>query len=311
MQHLSSQEAEDLYRDILYDDNHWFETTVVIGDNGRLIDNFRNVIIFGSDAIIVARTGPESGFKEEVLFSVRTTTNMFDNNPEVGKAVAGEIDVSLLDPKSDIPRMGVIIPYVRACTEQDTESAAVVSDHIIVPSGYLENDLLVLPNAKLANDFVVFEGEKETIASEWIQQGVYYIDSRTITHNDDGLDIMDIHGFDAMLKAEQDYATTMQDWPEQGALDTDIVAEIASMMGVQVDPRTWTIMNEGYRLPLPTNYSCREILGYIASMYLGSFIMSDIGELRLVSLLELPAETRYLVDENYDVIVFGEDRICV
>ena len=50
---------------------------------------------------------------------------------------------------------------------------------------------------------------------------------------------------------------------------------------------------------------------YIASMYVGSFVMTDEGKLRLGRLLELPEETYYLIDEWGFVLLFGEDRIVV
>ena len=82
-------------------------------------------------------------------------------------------------------------------------------------------------------------------------------------------------------------------------------------MGVSVDPRTTAMITQGYTIPLPTGYTLREVLGYIAAMYVGCFIMSDAGELRLVSILELPPETNYLIDQLGDAITFGGDRILV
>lgn len=303
------QETSTLYRQILANEKHWFETTVVIGDSGDLITEHGEKIKFGADTIIVARTGAESGFKEHQLFSVRTTSQMFQNNPEVGNAIAAEIDLTMLKPVSDIPRMGIIVPYVRVCAEESNGTASLVNNNLYVSDAYLdENDYLVLPNATLMNGYVTFNNATETATSEWLKQGVFYIDSRSITHNDDGLDVLEIHGYDAMLKAEQPYATTNLDFP---AVDTDVVAEIASIMDVSVDPRTYELMTGGYTLPLPTNYSLREVLGYIASMYVGNFIINDIGELRLVSLLEMPPETRYLIDNLGYAITFGGDRITV
>ena len=44
-----------------------------------------------------------------------------------------------------------------------------------------------------------------TQTSEWIQQGVFFIDTREMTKNEAGENVLSIHGFDAMLKAEQMY----------------------------------------------------------------------------------------------------------
>ena len=147
-----------------------------------------------------------------------------------------------------------------------------------------------------------------TNQSEWLAQGIYYIDTRETTKNQDGLDVLTIHGYDDMLKAERMFESANI---TGDSTDVDMVDEIASIMGVDVDARTYTLMTNAYTIPLPTGYSLREVLGYIASMYVGCFIMSEIGELRLVSLLELPPETNYLIDQAGDAITFGGDRILV
>ena len=144
--------------------------------------------------------------------------------------------------------------------------------------------------------------------SEWLPQGVYYIDTRSETKNEHGANVLTIHGFDAMLKTEQMFESANI---TGDSVDTDMVDEIASIIGVTVDSRTYTIMTEAYTIPLPTGYTLREVLGYIASMYVGCFVMTDEGKLRLVSILELPAETNYLIDELGNSITFGGDRILV
>lgn len=147
----------------------------------------------------------------------------------------------------------------------------------------------------------------ETQQSEWIPQGVYYIDTRERTRDDSGLSFLTIHGYDAMLKAEQMYNGRITGT----STDTQMVNEIAYQMGVSVDSRTYTIMNKSYSIPLPTGYTYREVLGYIASMYAGCFIMTDEGKLRLVVINELPPETNYLIDNVGNWITFGGDRILV
>lgn len=124
--------------------------------------------------------------------------------------------------------------------------------------------------------------------SEWIKKGVFYIDTRA--KKDDGSEIKRIvfHGYDDMLKAEQDYPPSTISWP---AKDIDVVREIAEFMGVPVDERTVSIMNRGYTIEYPAGYSCRETLGYISSMYAGCFIMSDLGKLRLIKINGIPGET--------------------
>lgn len=160
-----------------------------------------------------------------------------------------------------------------------------------------------------------------TQTSEWIPQGVFFIDTREVTHNDDGLDILTLHCYDAMLKAEADYPSTSISYP---AKDYRIVQIIAYAMGLQssssasshggIDARTKTLMNNGsgkYNIALPVGYSMREVLSYIAAMYAGNWILTYEGKLRLVTLTELPDETYYLIDSAFEAITFGGDRILV
>ena len=143
--------------------------------------------------------------------------------------------------------------------------------------------------------------------SEWIQQGVYFIDTRK-SSGSDTVKKLTLHGYDAMLRAEADYPPSNMQWP---ARDIDVVREIADSMGVSVDARTVDIMSRGYLIEYPGNYSQRETLGYIAGLYAGCFVMSDLGELRLVQLACIPPETRYLVTGDGQAITIGGVRILV
>lgn len=259
------QDTSTLYKQLLSDINHWFEISLVIGEDGRLVDEYANTITFGGTAILVSTGGGDSGYQETQLRSIVTTVNLFSGNtPSVGNAVAGEIDVVMVNPTADIPRMAMLVPYVR------------------VTNGIQH--------------------------SEWIKKGVYYIDTREVTNSGDGINLLTLHGYDSMLKADQDYATTHLTW---NAKDTDVVREIASAMGVSVDSRTFSVMNKSYRLAFPAGYTMRETLAYISAMYAGSFVMTDAGQLRLVTLWELPRETNILVDHAGFSLTFGGDHILV
>lgn len=231
------QNTTTLYRQILAGPNHWFETQLTIDSVGT--------------------------FGEAQLFSISTNLQMFQDEPTIGKAVAGEIDVKMLLPNTIIPDMACLRPQVRVCNATDQ--------------------------------------------SEWLPQGVFYIDTRERTKNDDGLDVLTIHGYDAMLKAEQMYNGRITG----DSTDIEMVTEIAYQLGVELDSRTTALMTAAFTIPFPVGYTYREILGYIASMYVGCFIMSDEGKLRLVSVLELPEETNYLIDRIGEPITFGGDRILV
>ena len=142
-----------------------------------------------------------------------------------------------------------------------------------------------------------------TQASEWLPMGVYYIDTRSISESGS----ITLHGYDAMLKAEQIYLAEddTAEWPQTMAA---VVSSICTRMGVSLDSRT---VLKGYTIDYPEGYTMREILGYIAAAHGGCWIMTPAGKLRLVTLGGLPVETNYLIDESGDAITFGGDHILV
>jgi hypothetical protein len=170
---------------------------------------------------------------------------------------------------------------------------------MIRPSAELPRQARLVPYVRLT------DGKRH---SEWLQKGVFYIDTRGKKEDGSGIEKILIHGYDDMLKAEQDYPASTLSWP---ARDIDVVREIAEFIGVSIDPRTFPIINRGYLIQYPTGYSCRDTLGYIAAAYAGCFVMSDLGELRLVTINGIPKETRYLIDSAGYAITFGGDRILV
>lgn len=207
------------------------------------------------------------------LISISANYTMFSENyPNVGGCLAGELAVSLIYPQSSIPRMAKVEPFVRVKAGNQT--------------------------------------------SEWIPQGKFWIDTRETTDNDDGLPVLSLHCYDAMLKSEADYPNSTHSWPY---LDINVVKEIAKAMGLQssisstagIDSRTIALMTKGYTLGLPIGYSMREVLGNIAAMYAGNWVMSYDGKLLLIPINSLPQETNYLIDSQYDAITFGGDRILV
>lgn len=256
------QNVSELYNEIISQDNHWFETSLAIGESGLLITQSGDTIVFGGDRILVDMGNAESGFREGQLMSVSTSHAVFNKDyPTVGSAVSGEINVQMFRPINDVPKMARLALFVRA------------------------------------TDGVRF--------SEWLPKGIYYIDTRETSHNSNDLDIMTIHGYDAMLMFEVDYPSdSVNSYP---LLDTTMVKFLADSIGIDVDPRTYERMDKGYTFPLPVGYSSREVLGIIASSYGGNFIISDEGNLLLIRLSDLPKENNYLIDQVGDVLVFGAD----
>ena len=145
--------------------------------------------------------------------------------------------------------------------------------------------------------------------SEWLQKGVFYLDKREKLNPDSAFPTLSLTGYDAMLLAEKDYPPeTAHDWP---ATDRLVVQEIASYLKLNIDSRTWDVLNKNYPIQYPSGYSCREVLGYIGAMYGANWLMTDLGELRMLALNGIPPETRYLVTNTGYSITFGGVRILV
>lgn len=248
------QNTSPLYDSILADDNHWFESQLIIDGVGT--------------------------FGEDQLFSIETTTEALNNLPQVGIAAAGEINVKIafpgsgggtpIDPRTDIPPMAKLIPKVRVCHDSD---------------------------------------DPDELHSEWLPQGIFFIDTREYTDCPDEI-VVTFHGYDAMLKAEQYYPDTAHTWPYT---DIDVVDEIADIMGISVDSRTYEWLTAAYQIPLPASYTMREVLENIAAAYAGNFVISAEGKLLFIPLCGFaePTDFDYLADENGNALVFGNEGWCI
>ena len=175
--------------------------------------------------------------------------------------------------------------------------AGQISVEMIKPKGDIPSRARLAPYVRLTN------GVEH---SEWIQKGVFFIDSRE--YSGDENERMIIRGYDHLIFTEADFPSSTEEWPR---VDVDVVRDIASAIGTSVDKRTIEIMKNGYKINYPAEYSMREVLENISAMYAGSFVMSDTGELLLVTMFGIPKETSYLIDETGFAITFGGDRILV
>lgn len=168
-----------------------------------------------------------------------------------------------------------------------------------------------IPKKAKLQPFIRVHDLNETRFSEWIPKGVYYIDTRKTAEDGTKIKVLTLRGYDDMLKAEMDYPDSELVWP---AKDIDVLREIAAFIGVELDERTVENVVNGYDIPFPEGYSCREVLGFIAAMYAGNFIMSDTGKLRLVVLGDVAVsegEESYLINEEGFAITFGGVKIIV
>lgn len=148
--------------------------------------------------------------------------------------------------------------------------------------------------------------EDETVVSEWIQKGVFFTDTRSINKVNGAIKI---HGFDAMLKAENNYPSDdANNYPL--ANDAALVDIIANAMGVQVDSRTYDIITGDHQIGLPLGYSQREVLSGIAAMHFANFCISDEGKLLAVGIVTGETVTAF-GDEDGNVILIGGVGIVV
>lgn len=177
--------------------------------------------------------------------------------------------------------------------------SAEIDVEMLYPTEEIPRQAKLVPQVRITNG---------TRVSEWLNKGVFFVDTRQKKNSSTGIQRLVIHGYDSMIKAEQDYPASELQWP---AKDIDVVREIADHIGVDLDGRTLEIITRSYSVQLPYEYTCREVLGYIAAMYGGCFVMNESGELRLIVVSDIPVDTNYLVDENYNAITFGGVRILV
>lgn len=146
--------------------------------------------------------------------------------------------------------------------------------------------------------------------SEWIPKGVFFFSTRK---TDRITGVLSVHGYDAMLKAEQTWLDSSYDaetWPMPV---WTAVNDIAARMGVAVDSRTQ--LNAAFPVQYPVDsegdMTMREALGRIAVANAGNWIITDEGKLLLVGLNSMPKETNHLVTETGSAITFGGVRILV
>lgn len=168
-----------------------------------------------------------------------------------------------------------------------------------------EIDLTVMPQGaipRMAEIIVWVRPVADGIEADWLKKGVFYIDTR---QEDKVSGLLTIHGYDAMLKAEETYLPEGDtgEWPRSERV---VVTEIAQRMGVELDSRT--VLTDS-PIPYPNDYTMREILGYIAVSRCGNWIITDAGKLRLVSLNSAPAETNYLATHDGFVLTMGGHRL--
>lgn len=136
--------------------------------------------------------------------------------------------------------------------------------------------------SRMAKMILYIRRKYEDTFGEWQQKGIFYIDTRK-----DEADIVNrihhISGYDGMLKTSKDYGDLGLTYP---ATTLDVVNKIAELSELEVNEDTKDVLNDGQTISKPEYLTGREILGYIAVMYGGSFMMDDYGKLKFVDMSE-------------------------
>ena len=118
---------------------------------------------------------------------------------------------------------------------------------------------------------------KGNMKTDWVPQGVFWITKRSGYG-----ELITLTCRDNMILAGRTYTdkTQITEWP---APMVDVFEEIASLMNVEIDPRT--IVNGGstFVIDYPNDdVLMSEVLSMIAAAHGGNFIMTESGKIRLV-----------------------------
>lgn len=148
-------------------------------------------------------------------------------------------------------------------------------------SGYITVEMLTpesaFPMMSKMELFCRVVAQADGSVSEWIPKGVFWLDSRKSDLTDSGLrPTVTLTGYDAILKTEMEY-TPDGTWPKT---DKEVLDSICTRLSIPCDEQ----LGHHYPIPRPDDYTCRELLGYIAAAYGGNWIIDEGGKLVLFRL---------------------------
>lgn len=176
--------------------------------------------------------------------------------------------------------------YTEADIESLSTSGGLFTGLSIGGTASREIDFAIFPKGtipKQAKVEVYTRLKLDDQVSEWLPKGVFFFSTRK---TDARTGLMNVVGYDAMLKAEETWLNSDYDyetWPMQA---DKAVADIATRMGITVDPRT--VLNPAFPVQYPVDdegdMTMREALSRIAIANAGNWIITDAGKLLLVPL---------------------------
>ena len=142
--------------------------------------------------------------------------------------------------------------------------------------------------------------------SEWIKQGVFYCDQNTYV-SDHGQVSTKITGYDSLGFASQLVSLDMFQWPCTGL---QLIQTAAGIIWADIDPAIIPILsNITLQKPDDGGYTLRELMGAVAGVAGGNFVVNKSNQLTLIRIGDARADTSYIVDELRRSITVGGERI--
>lgn len=224
--------------------------------------SWKNLIASGS--YLLQTSAEINGVSYEATTAPVVTRGLTDGSSfTVGGCSAASLSLSLVTT-DDIPTAAEVRVYMRLIAEGE------------VPAG---GELIV------SGDTLIIGGQPIVFASytasEWLPIGTFYISKRD---RDWITNLVTIQAYDSMLRINQTFSS-VSTWPRTMA---QTVEEIAALMEVEVDSRTWEHIPT-FSIPDPTGSLISVILGEIGALAGGNWIITPEGKLRLVPLAGQPA----------------------
>lgn len=121
-------------------------------------------------------------------------------------------------------------------------------------------------------------------SNDWVQKGVFLIDTR---EEDIEGNTLDITLYDSLMKTEQKYMTEGDQgiWPRSAY---NVIVDCCQKIGVSVNSTTLSRLSaKSYMIPYTNDSTMRDVMASIAGMYGGNFILNDSGELQLILLSDI------------------------
>ena len=157
-------------------------------------------------------------------------------------------------------------------------------------------DLRILPGGEEIPPFAAVSIEyREEGSAAWLPKGTYNVNGR----RQQG-EFLTLRLVDAIVKTEPVYkdVTAFTTWPQT---DLAVVQEIAQEIGVGIEADTAAMLGH-YSVPMPQDWTMREVLGYIAASYASNLIVTQANDLRLVP---FAADLQLLSDSTPRALVFN------